>query len=147
MSEAGLRAHMAQWFALGETLGFAAQPGCVAGAFRLIDTQMGSALPVVQSVPRAVQMVQDRGAVALDRAGLPPDQALVDIVNVSRSLGIKMRRAGLEGRACMDDVVESAFRYALENPAAVLGFDRDLGALMLMDPDTSVLIVAIGGET
>jgi len=144
MDEAALRAHMAQWFALGPTMGFGAKQDCAAAAFRLVDTEVGSALAVVNSVPKAVNILQLRGTVALDQPDVAPDEGLVELINTDRALGYQMRRAALEGRVCMDEITASAFGYALTNPQAVLAFDASLGALMLLDPGTNVLIVAMG---
>ena len=144
VGEAELRAHLAQWFALGETMGFAARQDCAAGAFRLVDTQVGSGLPVVSSVPRAIAVLNTRGAVALNRTDEAPDAGMVALTNTDRTLGYKMRGVSLEARACMDEQTESAFRYALVNPHAMLAYDSRLAAVMLLDPDTRVLIVAMG---
>lgn len=144
MAEGEMRAALGQWFALGETVGFAAQQGCAAGVFSLVDTQIGSAMPVVPSAGQAVIMVRERGRMALDDAALTPDRAMVDIANLDRELGMRLRRAALEGRACMDALTESAFRHALTQPEAVLAHDADLGALILMAPREGRLIVAMG---
>lgn len=42
--EAGMRARLAQWFALGETVAFAARGDCAAGVFRLRGDAIGAAL-------------------------------------------------------------------------------------------------------
>lgn len=144
MEEEALRAHLAQWFALGETVAFAAQSDCAAATFRLVDTQMTSALGVVRAAPRMAQVLRTRGVVALDNPDEAPDAGMVALANADRDLGYRLRRAALEGRICMDDFSESAFRYALDNPRAVLGFDDETSGLMLMDPDTGVLIFAMG---
>ncbi len=142
--ETAMRAHLGQWFALGETMSFDAKWNCAAGAFRLVDTQVGSALPVVGNAPRAMQILLDRGAVALDQAGVAPNQTLIDMVNANRDMGTKMRRAGIDGLTCMDDLTESAFSYALGTPGGLLAFDSELGALILMDRTRALLVVSIG---
>ena len=146
MDEPALRAHLSQWFALGNTMSFGTGAGCTSAAFRLVDTQIGSGLGVVESVPRAVMTLKARGAMALNDDQTAPDAGLIDMINADRTLGYRMRRAALEGRVCMDDTAESAFRYALVNPRAVLAYDAGISALMLLDPDTGVLVVAIGEE-
>ncbi len=142
--ETALRAHLGQWFALGETMSFDSNWSCAAGAFRLVDTQVGSALPIIGNAPRAMQVLLDRGAVALDQAGVAPDQTLIDLVNANRDLGTRMRRAAIDGLSCMDELTESAFSYALETPGGLLAFDSNLGALILMDRRRSVLVVSMG---
>jgi hypothetical protein len=84
--------------------------------------------------------------VAIDDTRQSPDDALLQIVNASRPIGMRMRLAGLEGRACMADDIKGAFGRALVNPRAVLVLDRDIGALILMDADDLMLIVSMGAE-
>lgn len=145
MDEPALRAHLSQWFALGGTMSFAARGECTAAAFRLVDTQIGSGLGVASSAHGAVMQLESRGVAALDDPRLSPDAGIVAVINANRTWGYRLRRAALEGSACMDSTAESAFRYALDNPRAVLAYETEHAALMLMDPDTGVLVVAIGG--
>ncbi len=132
------------WFALGETVEFVTRTGCAAGVFRLTGSEIGAAMPVLREPSRAASVVEARGRMALDNPALTPDQAMIDIANLHRSLGMQMRRAGLDGRACMEERTESAFRHALENPAAVLAYDAGLGAVILMDPAHGLLVVTVG---
>ena len=60
-----------------------------------------------------LRALSQRGAVALDNPEQAPDAALVELMNTDRPTGMVMRRAALEGRLCMNDETESAFRYAL----------------------------------
>ncbi|QGX97794.1 hypothetical protein EI983_05685 [Roseovarius faecimaris] len=144
MDEAAMRAYAAQWFQLDETMGFAATGGCTSAAFRLVDTQVGSSMPVVRSVGQALNLMQQARPVALDRRDQAPDAGMIDLVNLDRELGYRMRRAALEGRGCMDAVTSSAFGYALVNPRALLAFEPGEAALMVLDPDTRVLVVSMG---
>lgn len=141
-----MRTQLSQWFALGETLSFVSEQECAAGAFRLVDTQVNSAMPIVDNLPRAARVITDRGRMAYKDNDVSPDQAMIDMANRDRSLGMQMRQAGLEGRFCMDDTIESAFSYALVNPASILAFDMEMGALIILDPTQNVLVVAIGGQ-
>lgn len=141
-----MRAYLARWFALGETMQYTARQDCVAGAFRLVDIQVGSSLPVVSTVPRAVSLLETHGAMALNRPDQPPDTGMTMLTNANRSFGYRMRRAALEGRICMDTVTASAFGYALRNPRAFLAFDTQAETLMLMDPGTGVLVVTRGAQ-
>ncbi|MCZ4352343.1 hypothetical protein O4H61_07420 [Roseovarius aestuarii] len=144
--ETAVRERLEQWFALGETMSFQAQRGCAAGAIKLVDERIASKLPVATNVPQALITLRKRGAVAIDDTRQSPDQALLQIVNAARPIGMRMRIAGLEGRACMDSAVKDAFGRALVNPRAVLVLDRDFGALILMDADERQLIVSMGAE-
>ena len=142
--EGVLRARLDRWFSIGDTVAFHASSDCVAAAFRLVQMQVKSPLPVVSAASDALRTLSRRGIVALDDPAQAPDAALVELVNVDRPTGMGMRRAALEGRMCMNDEVESAFRYALDNPRAVLAFEAETGTLMLMDPRTGLLVVARG---
>lgn len=137
---------MGRWFALGETLAFAASQSCAAAVFRLVDTQVGAALGVASSARATVRMINRRGAAALGRQGETPGAGMQALADADRALGYKLRAVALEGRLCMDDVTQSAFGYALANPRAILAYDAHGPALMLMDPDTRVLVVAMGGD-
>lgn len=144
--EAALRAALGAWASLGETVSFEARGGCVAGVFRLKDTQFGAAMPVLQDPAQASSVIGRRGRGALDDPALAPDIAMMRIANLDRSLGMRMRRAGLDGRACMSDMTESAFRHALTDPGSILAYDAGLGAVILVDPLHALLVVTIGAR-
>lgn len=144
MDEEAMRAYVGQWFQLDDTMGFAAMRTCTSAAFRLVDTQVGSSLPVTRSARQALGLLKKASPAALDRRDQAPDAGMVDLVNLDRELGYRMRRAALEGRGCMDEVTASAFGYALVNPRAMLAFDPQEAVVMLLDPDMRVLIVAMG---
>lgn len=142
--ESALRDRMERWFSIGETVAFHATRDCVAAVFRLVQMEVKSPLPVVSASPEVPGALSRRGAVALMDATLAPDAALVEIANMDRTTGMNMRRAALEGRMCMNEHTESAFRYALDNPRTVLVYDADPATIMLMDPHTGLLVVAMG---
>lgn len=144
MDESAMRSHLERWFALGETMAFSSDRSCAAGTFRVVHGTVASSLPMVRNVAQAVRVLDGRGAVAIDQADVSPDQAMVDMANTNRSLGMQMRRAGLEGRLCMDEVTESAFAHLLGQPGVLLAFDREAGALILLDRQRSLLVVAMG---
>lgn len=144
--ETALRGRLDQWFSLGDTVAFHATLDCAAGAFRLKDGRMKAAMAVTRGVQEMIFTLGQHDAVALDDQNQAPDAGMVAMANADRPMGMVMRRAALEGRACMNETTESAFRYALDNPRAVLAYDRHHGALMLLDPQTGVLIVAMGAE-
>ncbi|WP_101067373.1 hypothetical protein [Roseovarius salinarum] len=144
--EAALREGLARWFALGDTVSFESRYGCMAGVFRLTDMQVKAPLRVTDSAAAAAVALERRGATALDVPGQAPDAAIVALANTERDTGMAVRRAALEGRACMDDRAESAFRYALENPGAVLAYDAVARRVMLLDPATGLLVVVQGSR-
>jgi len=144
--EGALRARLAQWFMLGETLAFSARAGCAAGTFRLVDTHLKSGLTVETGVPGLLRALSKHGVAALDDPGQAPDEAMVALANADRAAGMTIRRTALEARECMTGATESAFRYALDNPASVLAYDSANGALMLLDPDTGIMVVTMGAR-
>jgi hypothetical protein len=142
--EAALRERLSQWFALGETRAFAARAGCAAATFTVVDERVRSALPRRRGVAGFLQALEARGRAALDDPARSPDAGMVALANAARGTGMALRRAALEGRACMDETTTSAFRYALDNPRALLGWDGASGTLVLLDPDTGLLVAAMG---
>lgn len=144
--EAALRDRLNQWFSLGDTVGFDSTQACAAGAFRLVDPSIKAPMPVAFGVGAMRVQLEQAGRVALDDSAQSPDRGMVAMVNLQRHTGMQMRRAALEGRACMDDTVISAFRHALDEPRAVLAFDQDTGSLMILDPVTGLLVVAMGAR-
>ena len=142
--ETALRDRLERWFSIGETLAFHASRDCVAASFRLVQMQVKSPLSVVTATPEALWLLSHRGAVALDNPEQAPDAALVEIVNADRPTGMRIRRVALEGRMCMNEETESAFRYALDNPRSILAYDAGSATLMLLDPHTGLLVVARG---
>ena len=142
--EAAQRAWLGQWFALGETLSFAATRGCAVGLYRVVTPEVKSALPVTRDVARMRREIEGRGAAALDVPGMAADAVLAAMTDHDRETGMAMRRAGLEARACMDARSESVFRHALDGGRTVLGWDAARRALFLMMPGEGLLIVAMG---
>jgi len=147
VEEEEMRSLLGLWISLGDTVSFRARGDCAAGVFRLASPEIGSAMPVLRDPARAAAIIGAHGRMALDDPTLAPDRAMIRIANLDRSLGMRMRRAGLDGRACMDDLTESAFRHALTAPGAVLAYDAGLGAVILIDPAHALLVVTMGERT
>lgn len=146
-TEEGMRARLAQWFQLGETLAFAAEARCAAGAFRLVQTDIGSGIALERSTDAMVRLLVGRTVVAVDDPRQTPDQVMVEAANKARSYGMAMRRAALEARDCMDGRLGVEFQRLLVNRSTVFAYDRDKGAVMLMDRRNRVLVVAVGNES
>ncbi len=144
--EAELRALLAGWVPLGETVSFSATRGCAAGLFQLVSPRIASRMRIAGSVREAAIILKTYDQVAIIAPRLTPDEALLELVEIERSTGMKMRMAGLEGRACMDRAAEAAFAAALVNPTATLMIDRSTGVLALMDAEDGLLIAAMGTE-
>lgn len=143
-AEAAQRARLGAWFALGETVEFAATMHCAVGLYRVADGRIRAAMPMAGSAPEMARIVAARGRAAWIAAGLTPDTAMMAMANLDRPTGMAMRRAGLEARACMEATSESAFHHLLGQSGAVLAWEAETGALMLMDPQAGLLIVAMG---
>ncbi|WP_297769587.1 hypothetical protein [uncultured Roseovarius sp.] len=141
---AAQRVWLRQWFSLGETRAFEARRGCAVGLYDLVTGQVKSALAVADSVPGMHREIARRGAAALDMPGQGADMAMVAMANHHRPTGMAMRRAGLEARACMTEVTESAFRHALDETGTVLAWDETRGALILMARTAGYLVVVQG---
>ncbi|MGM0741301.1 MAG: hypothetical protein ACQEVT_06990 [Pseudomonadota bacterium] len=143
-SEAALRDRLDQWFAIGDTLAFEARGDCVAAVFRLISADVKAPMPVVSDPMGMLVQLKRGGRAALDSSRQSPDAGLVALANAERATGMAMRRAALEGRTCMDAVAQSAFRAAIEGPRSVLAYDGENGTVMMLDPVTGLLVVAMG---
>lgn len=143
-SEADMRDVLQGWAPIGETISFAAERGCAAGLFELVDGRIASKMRVADSVREAAMVLRGQGAVAIDDVRLSPEGAIEALIEADRAAGMGMRMAGLEARACMDDEAQGAFVAALVAPRAVLMVGRDQRILALMDVDAGVLIAAMG---
>lgn len=141
---AAQRAWLGQWFSLGDTLAFDARRACVVGLYELVTGQVKSALPVTDSVAGMQREIAARGAAALDMPGQGADMAMVTMANHHRPTGMAMRRVGLEARACMTEVTESAFRHALDDSGTVLVWDETRGALILVARAAGYLVIVQG---
>lgn len=139
-----MRARLAPWFSLGETLAFSSRAGCAAAAFRLVSGDIGAAVAVERNLSDMLRALPNRGVAALDDPKMTPDAAMVDAANSDRTLGMGMRRAGLEARPCMEGKVGVEFLRLLGRPETVLAYETEQGTLMLMDRANRVLVVAAG---
>lgn len=144
--EADLRAKLAGWVPLGETLSFSASRSCAAGMFDLVGTRIASRMRRAETVREAAMILKTQDEAAIDAPGQSPDAALTALIGQNRSAGMRMRMAALEGRTCMEEATEAAFSSALTDPAAVVLMDVSEGILALLDPRGGVLIVAMGAE-
>jgi len=140
-----MRARLDQWFALGETVAFAARADCAAGVFHLRGDSVAAAMPVTVSVAQMLRMLDRRGRALLDDSDQPPDAALAEIANAARATGQTMRRAALEARDCLDDVgARAAVHAGLTAPAAMLAYDRQSGTVMVIDRAAGRLVALMG---
>lgn len=142
--EAVQRARLAAWFALAQTVEFAARSDCAAGLYEVVDDRVRAAMPLSDDVAGMRRALAARGHAALRRDDLAPDQAIIAMAGHHRATGMAMRLAGFEARPCMGQATQEAFRRALVAPGTVLAWDGARGALMLLDPQNAVLVVAMG---
>lgn len=142
--EPGMRARLEAWFSLGETRYFAAEVGCAAGLFGLVDDSVGAAMPVTASVAEMLRVLDRRGRAALDDPAQPPDAALVALANADRATGMAMRRAALEARECLSDGAQETLRTGLTSAAALLAWDAESGTVIVIDVPRGVLVAVMG---
>lgn len=143
--EAAMRARLEGWVSLGPTQYFSARADCAVGVFGLVSDAIGAAMPVAGSVEEMAHVLRRQGRAALDDPAQSPDGALIALANADRVAGYAMRRAALDGRACMDATAAAAFHAALTAPGAVLAWDGDSGTVMVIDRDARRFIAAVGG--
>lgn len=143
-TEADMRARVSQWFQIGETLAFASASRCAAGAFRLVQTDIGSGIALEYDTEAMVRLLGGRTVVAVDNPKRSPDQIMVEAANAARTHGMSMRRTALEARDCMEGPIGQEFQRLLVNASTVFAYDREHGAVMLMDRRNRVLVVAVG---
>lgn len=144
--EAAQRDRLEQWFSLGKTVEFKAERDCAAAVYQVKSGEVKAAMPLTDNVGEMGRVLAARGLVAMTRAGHSPDQSMVALANIDRPVGMQMRRAGLEARACMDEITESAFRHAITTTGATLAYDNESRALMLLEPRSGLLVVAMGAK-
>ncbi len=142
--ETALRARLAEWFSIGETLAFHAERDCAAAVFRLTSPDVKAQMPLASGVRAMLLQLERQGRAALDMRGVSPDEGLVAVVDIDRPLGMSMRRAALEGRVCMTASTEDAFLRALQNRRGVLAWDSVSGTIIILDPDSGLLVAAMG---
>lgn len=141
-----MRERMGQYFSLRETVSYAAKGSCLSGVFRLADDQVKAAMPVASGVGEMLGLLARRDLALVNDPGQSPDALFVAVMNVERTQGMQMRRAGLEALDCMDAVTETAFRHALEGRGNLVGYDANSGLLMLLDRRNRLLVIARGAE-
>ncbi|WP_306155031.1 hypothetical protein [Roseovarius sp. MMSF_3281] len=144
--EAAMRDRMGQYFSLRDTVTYDARRPCVAGVFRLADDRVKAAMPMAKGVKEMLGLLARRDLAVLNDPGQSPDAVFVEVMNTERSLGMQMRRAGLEARECMDAVTETAFRHALDGRGNMVGYDAASGLLMLLDRRNRLLVIARGAQ-
>ena len=144
--EAEMRDTLGGWVPLGKTVSFKAAMGCAAGLFEVVSPRVASRMRVAGSVGEAAIILRSHDQVAIIAPRLTPDVALLRLIEADRPTGMRMRMAGLEGRACMDDAAEAAFAAAVVNRATVLLMDRETGILALLDPQKRLLVAVMGTE-
>ncbi len=142
--EVSMRARLATWFSLGDTLAFASERGCAAGAFRVLDATPNAALPVETDLGAMLRALPTRGIAAVDDPDLSPDEAMRRAANAERAMGMAMRRAALEARSCMQGDLGAEFRRLLTRAETVLAYHADERAVLLLDRRNRVLVVAMG---
>ncbi len=142
--EASMRDRLSAWFILGDTLAFASERGCAAGAFLVKDDTPASGLPVERDLGAMLRSLPRFGVAAVDDPALSPDEAMRQAANTDRPVGMAMRRAALEARDCMQGDLGAEFRRLLTRSEAVLAYHSEERAVMMLDRPNRVLVVAMG---
>jgi hypothetical protein len=144
--EPAMRDRLGQYFSLRDTVAYEAGRPCVAGVFHLADDRIKAPMPVAHGVDEMLALLAREDLALLQLRGRSPDAAFVAVMNVERATGMQMRRAGLEARACMDAIIETAFRHALDGVGNMVAYDVKSGLLMLVDRRNRLLVVARGAQ-
>ncbi|MDQ7069475.1 MAG: hypothetical protein Q9M48_01795 [Rhodobacterales bacterium] len=144
-SEAEVRAQLTRWFALGETVYFKTTYDCTAAMFKVQTDQMKSALQPNSDAGTALFQYGRSGMMVLANPTQKPNDGFLELMNMDRPIGIAMQAASVLGKKCMDENMESAFFYAMQNPKATMVFSREDMSMVLMDPGTRLVIFASGG--
>ena len=144
--EAAMRARLGQWFSLDETVAFSARMDCAAAHFGIVDGAIKAAMPLERGVAGMLRALDRRGVAALDDARQAPGDGIAAVLDADRAVGTAMRLAALEARACMSGPLEGRFRQLLTRPRAVLAYDTENGAVMVLDRGAGVLLVAMGAS-
>ena len=144
--ETVMRDRLGQYFSLRETIAYEARRPCLAGVFHVADDRVKAAMPVASGVGEMLGLLARRDLALLNDPGQSPDTLFIEVMNVERTQGMRMRRAGLEALDCMDAVTETAFRHALDGRGNMVGFDAQSGLLMLLDRRNRLLVIARGDE-
>jgi len=144
--ETAMRDRLGQYFSLRETIAYEAQRACLAGVFHVADDRVKAAMPVASGVGEMLGLLARRNLALLNDPGQSPDALFIEVMNIERTQGMRMRRAGLEALDCMDAVTETAFRHALDGRGNLVGYDAKSGLLMLLDRHNRLLVIARGAE-
>jgi len=144
--EAAMRDRLGQYFSLRETVAYEARRVCLAGVFHVADDRIKAAMPVASGVGEMLGLLGRRNLALLNDPRQSPDALFVEVMNVERTQGMQMRRAGLEALDCMDAVTETAFRHALDGRGNLVGYDAKSGLLMLLDRRNRLLVIARGAK-
>lgn len=139
-----MRDQLEQWYELDETLAFSSDMGCSAGAFRLVSSEVQAGLPVANSVREMLQFLMLKGVAAVDDPALAPDQAIIDVTNEVRHMGMSIRSAAFDANACLDGPLRAEFQRLLTYSPAVLAFHAEGRMVMLLDRRNRVLVAAMG---
>lgn len=143
-SEAEVRERLTRWFSLGETLYFKSSLGCTAALFKVQTDQVKSALQPNSDAGTALFEYGRSGLMVLANPAQSPNDGFLELMNADRPIGIAMQSAAIMGKSCMDENMESAFFYAMQNPKATLVFNREDTSMVLIDPGTRLVIFASG---
>lgn len=134
--ESVLRAQLAEWFFLGDTLYFRSRARCTGAVFSVSVDRPRPALAVAEHPDDAKAALREHAVAAIRVEGVSPAM-LTDAMLLSGagSFGKQALAAGALSVACFEGSEAGAALYeALNRPGATLIYDAGNAGLMVLDP-------------
>ncbi len=141
-----LRAGLAEWFFLSETLYFRSEARCTGAVITVTVGRPRPALAVQNNTDRAVQALVTDGIAAIQVDGRSPAELTEHMLTTGYgTFGRQVVAAGaLAGDCFGDDEVDAQIYDALTRPGATLAYDSGNSALMILDPGRNRLFYVAG---
>lgn len=134
-----LRAELAGWLELAETLEFSSKPTCTAAVFRLESPHISDRLTKVRSVDTALEYLGGGRTVVFDIPDASPNTVSERIMtgNLETGLGLLSNGVGPAQR-CLSDRAGIAFYNAIMSPDARMIYDPDGNAMTIVHVQSAV---------
>ncbi len=134
-----LRAELAGWLELAETLEFSSESTCTAAVFRLKSPEISDRLTKVRSVDVAVDYLQSGRTVLFDMPDASPNAVSERIMtgNLETGLGLLSNGVGPAQR-CLSDRAGIAFYNAIMSPDARMIYDPEGNAMTVVHVQSEV---------
>lgn len=137
--EEKLRAELASWLELKETLEFSSKATCTAAVFRLETTDISDRISRVNSVDTAVQYLKGGRTVVFDMPDASPNTVSEWVMtgNLETGLGLLSNGVGPAQR-CLSDRAGIAFYNAIMSPEARMVYDPEGNAMTVVHVQSEV---------